>query len=117
MTTLTFREPLAGLEPHTEYDFAPLAGAIDTYTLRAHEQPLLRLFVVGAATYMPDYAPDLAATELPQARVFLVVTPHAAGVTANLLAPILIDETAGAAAQIIVADDLQAIQVPLRKSA
>lgn len=113
---LRFREPLSGLGAFTEYDLAPLDGAAGAYTLRASEQPQLRLFVADAAQLVPEYAPDLRGHARNGARVLLILTPGAQGLTVNLLAPIVVDAEAGTAAQIIVADDLSAAAVPLRKA-
>lgn len=115
--TITFREPLSGLEPFTEYDLSPLEGALGTYTLRATGRRQLRLFVVDAAQYLPEYAPQLGGDAPEGARILLIVTPHADTVTVNLLAPIVVDLAAGTAAQVIVADDLRAAAVPLRRTA
>lgn len=113
---LHFREPLSGLGSFTEYDLAPLEGAAGTYTLRASEQPQLRLFVADAAQFVPDYAPNLG--ESPKVgRILLVLTPTADGLTVNLLAPIVVDADGHSATQVIVSDDLRAVAVPLRKSA
>ena len=114
---LTFREPLAGLGAFTRYDLSPLDGAAGTYVLRAAEQPAVRLFLVDAADYLPDFAPRLGDAADPDARILVVVTPHADGVTVNLLAPIVVDLTARTALQVIVADDLSRAQVPLSRSA
>jgi flagellar assembly factor FliW len=114
---ITFREPLAGLGSFTEYDFAPLDGARDTYTLRASAQPAIRLFVVDAAAYLPDYVGELDRPAGRDSGVFLVVTPHADGVTANLLAPIVIDPVTRTGEQVIATDDIDRVQVPLRRIA
>jgi flagellar assembly factor FliW len=114
---LTFREPLAGLGPFTRYDLSPLDGAAGTYVLRASEQPGVRLFLVDAAEYLPDFDPRLGEAAAPDARILVVVTPRSDGMTANLLAPIVVDLAARSASQVIVADDLGRAQVPLSRSA
>jgi flagellar assembly factor FliW len=114
---LTFREPLAGLGSFTRYDLSPLAGAAGTYVLRAAEQPGVRLFLVDAAEYVPDFEPRLGDAAAPDARVLVVVTPRSDGMTANLLAPIVVDLTERTALQVIVADDLSRAQVPLSRNA
>lgn len=114
---LTFREPLSGLGSFTDYDLAPLEGAAGTYALRASERPEVRLYVVDAAQYMPDYAPDLGDAAADEGLLLLVVTPHVEGATVNLLAPIVADLATGRAVQVIVADDISKVQVPLRRAA
>lgn len=114
---ISFREPLAGLGSFTEYDFAPLDGARDTYTLRASAQPAIRLFVVDAAAYLPDYVAELDRPADRESGVFLVVTPHTDGVTVNLLAPILIDPVTRTGEQVIATNDIDRVQVPLRRTA
>jgi len=101
---ISFQEPLAGLGSFTEYDFAPLDGARDTYTLRASAQPTIRLFLVDAAAYLPDYVGELDRPADRESGVFLVVTPHADGVTVNLLAPLFIDPDTRTGRQVIATD-------------
>ncbi len=114
---LTFREPLAGLGSFTRYDLALLDGTVGTYVLRASEKPGLRLFLVDAAEYLPDFHQQLGEAATEDTRILVVVTPRADGMTVNLLAPIVVDLTAHTALQVIVADDLSMAQVPLRRSA
>jgi flagellar assembly factor FliW len=115
--TIGFREPLAGLGPFTDYDLAPLEGAPDTYTLRASAQPTIRLFVVDAAVFMPEFVYDLGDAVGADSRVFLVVTPRADGVTVNLLAPLIVDVVTRTGDQVIATDDLGRVQVPLQRTA
>jgi flagellar assembly factor FliW len=49
--------------------------------------------------------------------VFLVVTPHADGVTVNLLAPLFIDPVTRTGQQVIATDDIDRVQVPLLRTA
>lgn len=114
---ISFQEPLAGLGSFTEYDFAPLDGARDTYTLRASAQPAIRLFLVDASAYMPDFVGELDRPAGRESGVFLVVTPHADQVTVNLLAPIFIDPVGRTGEQVIATNDLDRVQVPLRRTA
>lgn len=105
-------EPLAGLPQLTQYDLAPIDGATGLFTLRSSEDPGIRLFLLDAGHYLPDYRPAL-----PEAadagRLYVVATPAPGGTTVNLLAPIVIDEARATGRQIVVDGDLAAVRTPL----
>ena len=107
---LTFATPPHGLAPHTEFDLREIEGAHGLFALQSVSDSGIRLFVLDASVYLPDYAPiisdddcaklDVHAVE--DTLVLVVANPGENGTTMNLLAPIVVNATSGASAQIIL---------------
>ena len=55
---LAFVSPPAGLAPLTQFTLNEVSGADGLYSLRAVDNSAIRLFVLDAAIYLPDYSPD-----------------------------------------------------------
>lgn len=116
--TLTFVTPPPGLSPHVEFALDEIEGAPGLHTLRAAADANVRLFVVEAAKYVPDYAPtftpehlsDVGAASGSDASVLVVTTLDSDGPVVNLLAPVLVNAATGAASQVI----LDGTDFPLR---
>ena len=108
--TLTFVTPPPGFAPLTDFSLDKIEGADGLYSLRATEAPGTRMFVVDAGVHLTDYQPvisteqctALALTVPEDAFVLVVVNPGEAGTTANLMAPIVVNATTGACAQVIL---------------
>lgn len=108
--TLTFAAPPPGLAPHVRFTLAEVEGAPGLHALRAADDAGVRLFVVDAAMYVPDYAPsfteehlsDVGAATSRDADVLVVATLDAEGPVVNLLAPVLVNSATGAASQVIL---------------
>jgi flagellar assembly factor FliW len=108
--TLTFVTPPPGLSPHVEFDLDDIEGAPGLHTLRASSDATVRLFVVEASMYVPDYAPlfteehfsDVGALSGSDAEVLVVTTLDSDGPVVNLLAPVLVNTSTGAATQVIL---------------
>ena len=108
--TLTFVTPPPGLSPHVEFDLDDIEGAPGLHTLRASSDSTVRLFVVEASMYVPDYAPsfteehfsDVGAASGSDASVLVVTTLDSDGPVVNLLAPVLVNSATGAASQVIL---------------
>jgi flagellar assembly factor FliW len=107
---LTFTTPPHGLAPHVDFLLSEVEGADGLYALQSRTDAAIRLFVLDAAVYLPDYAPiisdeDCVALDLhtPQDALLLVVAnPGADGTTMNLLAPVVVNASSGVSAQIIL---------------
>jgi flagellar assembly factor FliW len=107
---LTFTTPPHGLAPHVDFLLGEIEGADGLYALHARDDAAIRLFVLDAAVYLPDYAPvisddDCAKLDVHAAEdtlVLVVANPGDSGTTMNLLAPIVVNATSGASAQIIL---------------
>jgi len=108
--TLTFVTPPPGLSPHVEFALDDIEGAPGLHTLRASSDANVRLFVVEASMYVPDYAPafteehllDVGAGARADAEVLVVTTLDSDGPVVNLLAPVLVNSATGAATQVIL---------------
>jgi flagellar assembly factor FliW len=107
---LTFATPPHGLAPHTEFDLREIEGAHGLFALQSVSDSGIRLFVLDASVYLPDYAPvisdeDCAKLDVHTAEdalVLVVANPADDGTTMNLLAPIVVNASTGASAQIIL---------------
>lgn len=118
---VTFVAPPPGLSPLVAFDLEPVAEADGLYTLRALEAPQVRLFVIDAPLYLPDYHPEvtvqqlesIGASETSQVRVLVVTTLADEGPSANLMAPILMHATSGDATQVILEGDDWPLRAPL----
>lgn len=110
MTTpaLTFTVPLLGLDPITARPLCAVAGAIGLHRLDTDGGR--RLYLIEPEHYLPHYAPifDAEMLELVRAstreevHVLVIVSVADEGVTANLLAPIIVNPATGAACQVIL---------------
>jgi flagellar assembly factor FliW len=120
-TALTFVTPLPGLEPFTTYT---LIGQIDepVYWLQCADEPSITLPLIEAGV-VPDYSFQLStADELAlgladadDALAFVILTvPRAGGrITANLLAPIVVNRRTLAAKQVILDGSRYSVRHPL----
>jgi flagellar assembly factor FliW len=111
-TPLIFVESPPGFSPLVDFTLDDVDGAPGLHTLSSSEHPEIRLFVVDAPVYLPWYEPsfqsenyssvgaDAAGTDV------LVVTTLSDGAPiVNLMAPVLVNRSTGAAAQIILDGD------------
>ena len=110
--TLTFIAPPPGLAPLVDFALDHIEGADGLYALRAKADTNRRLFVLDAAVHLPDYTPVLSDEQCEALDVFtpenvlllVIVNPSEAGTTINLMAPIVVNATTGACAQVILDD-------------
>ncbi|MBN9239731.1 MAG: hypothetical protein BGO97_08530 [Micrococcales bacterium 70-64] len=110
---VTFIAPPPGLSPLTEFGLEPVEEADGLYSLRSLDAPDIRLFVIDAPVYLPDYNPEVSAQQLESigasgsddVRVLVVTTIGDDGPSANLMAPILMHATSGEATQLILGDE------------
>jgi flagellar assembly factor FliW len=122
LPTIDFSTPIPGFPDHRRFILVRSTEDDPVYTLCSVDEPQLRFIVVPPAPFFPDYAPEigdqvleqLAATEPSDLLVLLVVTvgDSPAQATANLLAPLVVNQTNRRAAQVILAQDLP-IRAPL----
>lgn len=119
---IRFAEPPPGMSTFLTFDVAPLDAQGLMFTLRATDDPDIRLFAITPLPYFPDYAPRLSDEDrstislAPGAAPVLlaIVNPTADGaITANLLAPVVVDPATGAAAQVVLDDDRWPLRAPL----
>ena len=118
---LTFIAPPPGLAPHVDFALAPVEGSDGLFSLRAVDDAELRLFLVDPRTVLSDYAPTLSDEQADglalgspdDALVLVVAHPSAEGVSVNLLAPVIVNQMTGAAAQVILEDQDYPLRAPL----
>jgi flagellar assembly factor FliW len=123
--SLTFVTPPPGLEPLRDFTLTDIEGASGLYSLRAVDDDGIRLFVIDAALYLPDYAPvisdeqsvalDVKTSE--DAMVLVVANPGESGTSMNLMAPIVVNAKTGACAQVILEGQDWPLRAELSRSA
>ena len=106
---------LAGFPGAERYALVELPEASPLFLLSSLDEPGLQFVVVPPAVFFPDYAPELddaaverlALTDASDALLLVVLTVGGSidGATANLLAPVVINQRTQAAAQVILSGD------------
>jgi flagellar assembly factor FliW len=107
---LSFVTPPPGLDPLTDFTLTEIDGATGLYSLRAVQNDGIRLFVLDAAVFLPDYGPILSdehcaalgLTTADDAMVLVVANPGEGGTRLNLMAPIVVNTLSGVSAQVIL---------------
>lgn len=109
MSALTFTAPPPGLAPLVNFELDAIDGADGLFSLQSREESALRLFVLDAAVYLPDYAAAISSAQLeslspkPGAlKILVVANPGESGTTVNLMAPILVNTATGLCAQVVL---------------
>lgn len=122
LPTIEFAVPMPGFPEHRRFMLVRATEG-PVYTLRSLDDPDVRFLVVPPAPFFPEYAPQvgaevieqLATTDPADLLVLLVVTVPADGpaaATANLLAPVIVDQSSRRAAQVVQAEDFP-VRAPL----
>jgi flagellar assembly factor FliW len=104
MTNLLFTTPLAGLDQLRNYTLTPIDGATGVYALESTDRPEIRFHVLDAAVHAPTYKPTFVGYDESKHTVLLIVTPRNGGLTANLLAPVVLNVQHYTAEQVILDD-------------
>ncbi|MFP5346536.1 MAG: flagellar assembly protein FliW [Actinomycetes bacterium] len=120
---LRFGTPMPGLDGLTRFALVRLDDTGALFSLRCLDEPSVRLLVAAPWVCAPDYAPeldddacaDLGLTRAEDAVVLVVVHPGESVVdsTVNLLAPIVVNATTGAAAQLVLTGSDLPLKAPL----
>ncbi|WP_286278514.1 flagellar assembly protein FliW [Naasia aerilata] len=117
---VTFTAPPPGFSPVVDFELSSVEGAIGLFTLKDRDGADLRLFLVDPAVFVPGYDPEftddqlapLGADSPATLEAFVVATMAEEGPVVNLMAPILVNPSTNAAAQVILDDT----RWPLRAS-
>lgn len=112
-TQLTFVAPPPGFSPLVDFLLEEIQGADGLYALRSGGADGKRLFVLDAATYLPEYVPvitdqqqsSLQLETADQAQVLVVANPSHGSITVNLMAPIVVNRDTRRCAQLILESD------------
>lgn len=128
MTTVTMIEPMAGFDADLDFSLQPIDEAGMLQSLRSTRDPELRFVLSPAEVFFAPYRdslePVIAAPVADalgieptdaqlQLYVMLTIGESLADTTANLRAPIVVDQVTGRAVQIIVDDDSLPLREPL----
>ncbi|MGV8968439.1 MAG: flagellar assembly protein FliW [Cellulomonas sp.] len=115
--------PFPGLPEHLEFELSSLDDQGTLFALRSATNTNVRLFVIRPEVFWAGYKPEIGPSLLEtiglldgeEFVLLVVVHPGSDTVppTANLLAPILINPTTGAASQVILNDSEWPLQAPL----
>ncbi len=115
--------PMPGFADAHTFSYAPLDEAGVLAEMRCLDRDGLKFLTVPAATFFPDYAPEikdedvsaLGITDVNDVLVLLIVHAGAnlATTTVNLRAPMIINTTVGKGAQVILDDQALAVDAPL----
>jgi flagellar assembly factor FliW len=129
LPTIEFASPMPGFPAHRQFLLVRLDEDGLMFELASTTDPELRFLVIPPAVFFPDYAPEISeetlealgvdAAHLDQVLTLLVVTVGAtpADSTANLLAPILIDQATRRAVQVILSGSDLPVRAELVHSA
>ena len=104
---------MAGFPEAERYALVEVPEASPLFLLRSLDEPGLEFVVVPPAVFFPDYAPEvddasaarLGLTDAADALLLVVLTVNDAGATANLLAPIVVNQRTRAAGQVVLHGD------------
>lgn len=126
LSSVVFIEPMAGFDADVDFSLSPIDEAGMLQSLRSVRDPELRFVLSPAEVFFPDYRDSLTpviqapvsdalgiAAEAAELRMFVMLTigTSLADTTANLRAPLVVDQVTGKAVQVILDDD----SLPLRQ--
>jgi flagellar assembly factor FliW len=127
LPTLEFVAPMPGFPEHRRFLLTDIGDQDLLFALTSVDEPGLRFLVMPPFPFFADYAPEiddetldlLGTHEASDLLVLLVVTPGgaAAEATANLLAPIIIDQRSRRAAQAVLTGSGLPVRAPLMPAA
>ena len=110
---IEFVSPLPGFPEHRRFVLVRLDTDGLLYAMTSADDPNLRFLVMPPTTFFPDYAPEvpqdavesLGVTEPDSVLLLLVVTTgdKPGEATANLMAPILVEQGTRRAVQVVLA--------------
>jgi flagellar assembly factor FliW len=111
-TALTFVESPPGFAPLLDFTLDDVEGAHGLHTLRSSDAPDIRLFVLDVPVFLPWYEPDFdeesyesLGASAGDTDVMVVATIADGSPIVNLMAPVLVNRTTGAARQVILGEE------------
>jgi flagellar assembly factor FliW len=123
LPVIEFVRPMPGFPDRRRFVLTRIDEAGVLCALRALDDQALRFLVVAPAPFFPDYAPEidddtLALLDPPDTAGLLIllvvsVGQSAADATANLLAPIVVDQVTRRAAQVVQTGSNLPLRAPL----
>jgi flagellar assembly factor FliW len=113
LPTIEFVAPMPGFPEHRKFYLVTVDDSGLVYWLTAADDPELRFLVVPPLPFFPDYVPELgddavSALGVEEAEKLLLLLVVTAGetlqdTTANLMAPIVVDQESRRAIQTVLA--------------
>lgn len=123
LPVIEFVRPIPGFPDHRRYVLTRVAEEGLLYVLRSLDEPPVRFLVIAPGPFFPDYAPELDDDTLAlldvhdpdRLLVLLVVSAgaSAAEATANLLAPVVVDQVSRRAVQAVLTGGEFPLRAPL----
>jgi flagellar assembly factor FliW len=123
MPTIEFVSAMPGFPGHHSFVLVRLGDEGQLYALTSLVDPALRFLVIAPGLFFPEYEPEiedetlrvLEVTDPSQLLLLLVVTATAslADATANLLAPIIVDQSTRRAVQVVLTGSGLPVRAPL----
>lgn len=125
LPTIELAAPLPGFPGFRRFVLVRLDDDGLLYAFTSMEDSDLRFLVIPPAAYFPDYAPEinddalasLGSPDPDDLLMFLVVTAGESGTSANLLAPIVIDQRSRKAVQVVLTGSGLPVRAPMSAEA
>ncbi|HEX8345619.1 MAG TPA: flagellar assembly protein FliW [Actinoplanes sp.] len=110
LPTIELAAPMPGFPAHRRFVLVRLDDEGLLYALTSMDDSELRFLVVPPAPFFPDYAPEigddaleaLGRPDADEILLLLVITASEAQTSANLLAPIVVNQTNRRAIQVVL---------------
>lgn len=110
LPTIDFVVPMPGFPEHRNFVLVRMDEEGLLFSMTSVDDPELRFLVVPPPLFFPDYAPEISDDTLElldspaadQLLLLLVVTASEARITANLMAPIIVDKAHRRAVQVVL---------------
>lgn len=123
LPVIEFATPIPGFPGHRRFVLTEVGTDGLLFALRSVDDAALRFLVIAPAPFFPDYAPEidsaalrlLGAEDASGLLLLLVVTvaEEPSGATANLFAPIVVDQGSRRAVQVVLSGSDYPIRAPL----
>ena len=125
LPTIEMTAPLPGFPGFRRFVLVRLDDDGLLYAFTSMEDSDLRFLVIPPAPFFPDYAPEISDEALEmlgspdpdQLLLLLVVTASETGTSANLLAPIVIDQQNRKAVQVVLTGSGLPVRAPMSAEA
>lgn len=125
LPTIELAAPLPGFPGFRRFVLVRLDDDGLLYAFTSMEDSDLRFLVIPPASFFPDYAPEiddealemLGSPDPDNLLLFLVVTASETGTSANLLAPIVVDQVNRKAVQVVLTGSGLPVRAPMSAEA
>lgn len=126
-STIAFLEGIPGFPTITRYSLIAYEKSPSFFRLQAADEPDLGFVVIDPLSFLPDYQPEFSRADLqsleitdPESMVILSIVSvpqdNPQKMTANLMAPLLINSGLRRGKQIVLSNSAYAIREPILKT-